>query len=88
MINITVNIVVIWLFILGLASMYRAFKGPTATDRVAAMNMIVTMVVLYTIVFSFLNGQYFYIDVALVFNLAAFISTLCILKFLREGRLF
>ncbi len=74
--------------VLGLVSLYRAFKGPTATDRVAAMNMIVTMVVAYTLIFTYLSETYFYLDIALVFILAAFIATICILKLLREGSLF
>ena len=74
--------------ILGLASIYRAFVGPTATDRIVAMNMIVTTVVVYILIFTYLDESYFFIDVALLFILAAFIVTLCILKFLREGRLF
>jgi multicomponent Na+:H+ antiporter subunit F len=87
MIEIAMKIVVVGLGILGIASLYRAFKGPTATDRVVAMNMIMTMVVLYIVIFSHQTAAYYYIDVALVFILAAFIATLCILKFLREGRL-
>lgn len=87
MIEIALKIVVVVLGILGIASLYRAFKGPTATDRVAAMNMIMTMVILYIVIFSYQTASYYYIDVVLVFNLAAFISTLCVLKFLREGRL-
>jgi len=87
MVEIAMKIVVVGLGILGLAAIYRAFKGPTATDRVVAMNMIMTMVVLYIVIFSHQTAAYYYIDVALVFILAAFIATICILKFLREGRL-
>lgn len=81
------DILSVGLGILGLVALYRAFVGPTATDRIIAMNMIVTMVVLYILIFSYKNNQYFYIDVALVFVLATFIATLAMLKFLREGRL-
>ncbi|RJX28841.1 MAG: pH regulation protein F [Dethiobacter sp.] len=87
MIEIAMKIFVVGLGILGIASIYRAFKGPTAMDRIVAMNMIMTMVVLYIIVFAHQTAAYYYIDVSLVFILAAFIATLCILKFLREGRL-
>jgi len=73
--------------VLGLAALYRAFIGPTATDRIVAMNMIVTTVVVYILIFVYIDGNYFFIDVALLFILAAFIVTLCVLKFLREGRL-
>lgn len=87
MIDTSLNIMVICLALLGAVSLYRALKGPTAMDRIVAMNMIVTMVVCYTIIFSYQNRNYLYLDIALVFILAAFIGTLCVLKFLREGRL-
>ncbi len=87
MIDTSLNVIVVCLALLGVLSLYRALKGPTAMDRVVAMNMIVTMVVCYTIIFSYQNRNYLYLDIALVFILAAFIGTLCVLKFLREGRL-
>ncbi len=87
MMDSVMNIMVVSLGILGILTLYRALKGPTAMDRIAAMNMIVTMVVCYTVIFSYQNRNYLYLDIALVFILAAFIGTICILKFLREGRL-
>ncbi len=88
MVDLTMYILLAGVGVLGLASIYRAFVGPTATDRIVAMNMIVTTVVVYILVFTYLDQSYFFIDVALLFILAAFITTLCVLKFLREGRLF
>lgn len=88
MVETVMTFMIIGLGILGLASLYRAFLGPTATDRIVSMNMIVTLVVVYILLFSYLDDTYYYLDVALVFILAAFISTVAILKFLREGRLF
>ena len=88
MLNIALNIVAICLGILGVLALYRALKGPTTMDRIAAINMIVTVVVLYTVIFSHQIRNYLYLDIALVFILASYIATICILKFLREGRLF
>jgi multicomponent Na+:H+ antiporter subunit F len=88
MINVALNIVLICLALLGVLSLYRALKGPTTMDRIAAMNMIVTMVVLFTVIFSYQIGNFLYLDIALVFILASYIATICILKCLREGRLF
>lgn len=88
MVETVMTFIIIGLGILGLASLYRAFLGPTATDRIVSMNMIVTLVVAYILLFSYLDDTYYYLDVAMVFILAAFISTVAILKYLREGRLF
>ncbi len=87
MVEMAMYILAIGVGILGLVSMIRAFAGPTATDRIVAMNMIVTSVIVYILIFVYLDANYFFIDVALLFMLAAFIVTLCVLKFLREGRL-
>ncbi len=88
MLEAVMTYLILGLGLLGLASLYRAFRGPTATDRIVSMNMIVTLVVVYILLFSYLDGNYDFFDVALVFILSAFISTVAILKFLREGRLF
>jgi multicomponent Na+:H+ antiporter subunit F len=84
----TLQFIITGLPFLGIAALYRAFKGPSTLDRVVAMNMISAMVIVYILIFSYLTEAYFYLDVVLVFNLAAFIATLCVLKYLREGRLF
>ncbi len=87
MVQIALNVVVIGLIIISLLSIARAYSGPTVLDRVVAMNMITTNVVLIILIFAYLDKSYYYIDVAFVFVLGAFIGTLCILKLLREGHI-
>ncbi|MDW7739956.1 MAG: monovalent cation/H+ antiporter complex subunit F [Bacillota bacterium] len=79
--------VVVVLLIISLLAIARAYSGPTALDRIVAMNMITTNVVLIILIFSFIDKSYYYIDVAFVFVLGVFIGTLCILKLLREGHI-
>ncbi len=78
---------IVALLLIALLAMFRAFRGPTAMDRVIAMNIITTEVVMILLIFAFLDNNIHYIDVSLVFVLGAFIATLCILKLLREDRL-
>jgi multicomponent Na+:H+ antiporter subunit F len=87
MVEISLYAVVVGLIIISLLSIARAYSGPTVLDRVVAMNMITTNVVLTILIFSYLDKSYYYIDVAFVFVLGAFIGTLCILKLLREGHI-
>ncbi len=87
MVQIALNAVVIGLIIISLLSIARAYSGPTVLDRIVAMNMITTNVVLIILIFAYLDKSYYYIDVAFVFVLGAFIGTLCILKLLREGHI-
>lgn len=87
MVEIALNYVVVGMIIISLLSIARAYSGPTVLDRVVAMNMITTNVVLIILIFAYLDKSYYYIDVAFVFVLGAFIGTLCILKLLREGHI-
>jgi len=88
MIESTMYIICFGLPVLGIVALYRAFKGPSILDRLVSMNMVSAMVIVYILIFSYLTEAYFYLDVVLVFNLASFIATLCVLKFLRKGRIF
>ena len=75
------------LAVLIILAMIRAFKGPTAADRLVAINYIVGQVILFILISSPLHDIAFYIDVALVFVLGAFIATIGVLKLLEEGKL-
>ena len=87
MINIVLYTIVIGLIILSLLSIIRAYRGPSVLDRVIAMNVITTNIVMVILIFAYLDKSLYYIDVAFVFVLGAFIGTLCILKLLHEGHI-
>ncbi len=87
MINTVLYVIVIGLILFSLLAIVRAYSGPTVLDRVVAMNVITTNVVIVILIFAYLDSSFYYIDVAFVFVLGAFIGTLCILKLLREGHI-
>lgn len=70
------------LIAMGLA-LARLFLGPSLFDRVMAVNMFGTKTVLLIAVLGYLAGRPDFIDIALVYALINFISTLAILKFFR-----
>ena len=65
---------------MGLA-LIRAFRGPTVYDRILAVNMFGTKTVLFIAVFGFLTGRPGFLDIALVYALINFISTVAVLRF-------
>ena len=71
---------------MGLA-LIRAFRGPTVYDRILAVNMFGTKTVLFIAVFGFLTGRPDFLDIALVYALINFISTIAVLKFFEYGGL-
>ena len=74
---ITVAIVILVAIALGLV---RAFRGPTLYDRVLAANMIGTLTVLMVAVLGFMAGRPEFLDIALVYVLISFVSTIAVLR--------
>ena len=76
------------LIILSLAivmAMIRIILGPTAPDRVVGLDTINTIVIVSMVVFGAIFEQVIYIDVAIVYALLSFVSTLYIAKYLQGG---
>lgn len=61
-------------------SLIRLVKGPTAPDRVVAMDAVNTLVVAGMIVLGIVYRQIIFIDVAIVYALLSFVGTLYIAR--------
>jgi len=64
-------------------ALVRLFAGPTLYDRVLAVNTFGTKTVLLIGVMGFLAERPEFLDIALLYALINFISTIAILKFFR-----
>ena len=78
----TVAVLVAMLLALG-----RALLGPTLYDRILAVNTFGTITVLFIAVFGFLTERPEFLDIALVYALINFITTIAVLKFFEYGDL-
>ena len=74
---VAVSAVILVAIALGLI---RAFRGPTLYDRVMAANMIGTLTVLMVAVLGFMAGRPEFLDIALVYVLISFVSTIAVLR--------
>ena len=74
---IIVSVVILVAIAIGLV---RAFRGPTLYDRVMAANMIGTLTVLMVSVLGFMTGRPEFLDIALVYVLISFVSTIAVLR--------
>ncbi|MEO0465437.1 MAG: monovalent cation/H+ antiporter complex subunit F [Pseudomonadota bacterium] len=61
----------------------RALIGPTLYDRVLAVNSFGTKIVLLLGLLGFVMGRPDFLDIALLYALINFVSTIAILKFFR-----
>ena len=68
-------------------AMCRALLGPTAYDRVLALNSVGTKTVVLLAVLGFLNGRPDFLDLALAYALINFIGTIAVLKYIEYGDL-
>lgn len=76
------------LFVLVLCSalcLYRVIKGPTAPDRIVAIDIFGILVVGFCVVLSISTGRSWYIDIGIAWALQSFISTLALAKYC-EGK--
>jgi len=78
-------IVLIALLISITMAIIRVIKGPTAPDRIVGLDTINTIVIVGMVVFGTAFNEIIYIDVAIVYALLSFISTLYIAKYLEGG---
>ena len=66
-------------------AMIRVIRGPTAPDRIVGLDTINTIVISGMVIFGAAFNEVIYIDVAIVYALLSFISTLFIAKYLEGG---
>jgi multicomponent Na+:H+ antiporter subunit F len=78
------------LYILVLASLmvvYRVLMGPTAADRIVAIDIFGILIVGLCAILGVATGTSWYIDIGIAWALQSFIGSLALAKFL-EGRSF
>jgi multicomponent Na+:H+ antiporter subunit F len=68
-----------------LMAIIRVVKGPTAPDRIVGLDTINTLVIVGMVIFGLAEKSVIYIDVAIIYALLSFISTLFIAKYLEGG---
>jgi len=78
-------IVLLFLALCILFAIIRVILGPTAPDRIVGLDTINTIVISSMIVFGALTEQVIIIDVAIVYAMLSFISTLFISRYLEGG---
>ncbi len=76
------------LVVLILPCAYRAWVGPTAPDRLQAIDAITTLLIGIIIVLAVLRNTVMFIDVAIALAAFAFIGTIALARYIAEGRVF
>ena len=70
--------------VLGTFAIIRMLLGPTIWDRLLAFNQLSSKVVVAIVFFGIYTNQSFILDIAIVYTLFSFISSVFIARFVRD----
>ena len=70
-----------------LMALVRAMRGPTAFDRLLAVNAIGTVVILGIALHGYVMGRPEFVDISILYAIINFIGTLAVLKLFDTGGL-
>ena len=73
-------VVLIVLGLLFFACLLRAVKGPRVADRLVAVNMTGTMVMVIIAILSLLLGEEYLLDICLIYAMASFLAVIVLTK--------
>ena len=65
-------------------TLIRLFKGPSVNDRIAAMDLIASIIMGVILVYSVLINNAMYFDVPLIISLISFIGTIAVSTYLKQ----
>lgn len=79
--------VAIIMTILLFPALYRATAGPTTADRLVAVNVISTKVIVLIALAAVLSDHETFLDIAFVYAMIGFIATIAITRYIERGHL-
>ena len=71
----------------GVFCLYRILRGPTAPDRIVAIDILGILIVGFCAILGIPTGRTWYIDIGIAWALQSFIGTIALAKYI-EGRNF
>ena len=75
----------LWLLFSAILCLWRVLRGPTAPDRVVAMDMLGILIIGFCAILSLPTGRDWYIDIGIAWALQSFIGIMALSKYL-EGK--
>lgn len=69
--------------VFALADIYKMIAGPTIFDRLLYFNILSAKIVMAMTVFALMTSQSYILDIAIVYTLLSFVSTVLIARFVR-----
>ncbi len=83
-----IQLILLSLVILLLPASWRVVAGPTLPDRLAAVDLITTLLIGIIVMLALVEGTQTFVDMAIALAAIAFIGTISIARYISEGRVF
>ncbi len=80
--------IIFLLIVLGLAILFallRGFLGPTASDRIVALDSLTTIVTAGLVLLGLYFERYIYVDVSLIYAVLGFVGVLTLARYMEGG---
>ena len=85
MINVALTIALTCIALAVVLNLYRLLRGPTAPDRILALDTMVINAIALIILFGIREGTTVYFEAALLLAMVGFVGTVAYAKFLLRG---
>jgi len=82
-----IPVLIVGLLVCCAMCLYRIANGPTASDRMVAIDILGTVVVGFVAIITAVSGKAYLLDIAMVWALVSFAGTLALAKYLVGKRL-
>lgn len=86
LVQLSIQAALLILSVLIVPCAYRAWIGPTAPDRLQAIDTITTLLIGIIIVLAVLRNTVMFVDVAIAIAAFAFVGTMALARYISEGR--
>ncbi|MFO7320717.1 MAG: monovalent cation/H+ antiporter complex subunit F [Chloroflexota bacterium] len=87
-VNLMVNTALVILVITLILATYRIWRGPSAMERLQALDLTSSVLVAVIVVLGIVLRNSLIIDIAIALAAFSFVSTLAVARFISEGRFF
>jgi len=78
------EVIIIIISLLALASVIRTILGPTIWDRLLGFSLLSSKIVMIIVLYSLLYEKSFYLDIAIAFVLLGFVGIVFISEFIQK----
>ena len=78
--NILYTTALVIIGLLVIACLIRAIRGPRIADRVIAINMIGTLIVITICILSFMMQESYLVDIAMIYTMLSFLAVVLLTK--------